>query len=92
MVPGSNPDLHSYIRKLGSIFDLTAAERHAIVTMPMSVRELRADQDIVRDHDQCCLILDGFAFRYKAFEGGKRQISRSTSRATFPTCKASIST
>src|SRR5829696_6564425 len=43
----------------------------------MMVRNLKADQDIVRDHDrpsQCCLILEGFACRYKVIEGGKRQI------------------
>jgi hypothetical protein len=42
----------------------------------MTVRDLRADQDIVRDQDrpsQCCLILDGFACRYKVMLGGKRR-------------------
>ena len=43
----------------------------------MTVRDLRADQDIVRDQDrpsQCCLILTGFACRYKMTPAGKRQI------------------
>jgi CRP-like cAMP-binding protein len=77
MVPSSNPDLHPLIRKLESIFDLTAEERHGIAKLPVTIRDLKADQDIVRDGDrpsQCCLILDGFAFRYKALEGGRRQI------------------
>ena len=52
MVPASNADLHPFIRKLQSIFDLTAEERQGIVTLPMTIRELKADQDIVRDHDR----------------------------------------
>src|SRR3954471_5102138 len=57
--------------------DLSGEEREALAKLPVMVRELRADQDIVRDHDrpsQCCAILRGFAFRYKVLEGGKRQI------------------
>jgi CRP-like cAMP-binding protein len=48
-----------------------------IVALPVTVRELKADQDIVRDQDrpsQCCAILEGFACRYKMLPGGKRQI------------------
>ena len=69
--------LHPLVRKLESIAPLSDEERHAIVGLPMMVRNLKADQDIVRDHDrpsQCCLILEGFACRYKVIEGGKRQI------------------
>jgi CRP-like cAMP-binding protein len=77
MLSSSNADLHPLIRKLESIFPLTAEEREGITKLPMTVRDLKADQDIVRDQDrpsQCCLILEGFACRYKALEGGKRQI------------------
>ena len=69
--------LHPLVRKLESIAPLSDEERHAIVALPMMVRNLKADQDIVRDQDrpsQCCLILEGFACRYKVIEGGKRQI------------------
>ncbi|MFC4172489.1 Crp/Fnr family transcriptional regulator [Microvirga sp. GCM10011540] len=41
------------------------------------MQEFRADQDVVREGDrpiQCCLILEGFACRYKLTEKGKRQI------------------
>jgi CRP-like cAMP-binding protein len=68
---------HPLIRKLESIFDLTGEERQAVLGLRMTVRELRADQDIVRDQDrpsQCCLVLKGSAYRYKVFEGGRRQI------------------
>jgi CRP-like cAMP-binding protein len=43
----------------------------------MTVRDLKADQDIVREQDrpsQCCVIVEGFACRYKVLPGGKRQI------------------
>ena len=69
--------LHPLVRKLESIAPLSDEERRAIVALPMMVRNLKADQDIVRDQDrpsQCCLILEGFACRYKVIEGGKRQI------------------
>ena len=45
--------------------------------MPAKVRVLDACQDIVRDGDKpshCCLLLDGWAYRYKALNEGKRQI------------------
>ena len=43
----------------------------------MTLRDLRADQDVIREQDrtsQCCLIIDGFACRYKILPSGKRQI------------------
>jgi CRP-like cAMP-binding protein len=43
----------------------------------MQKRTLRAGQDIVREGDrpsQCCLLLEGFAYRYKLLEEGRRQI------------------
>jgi CRP-like cAMP-binding protein len=65
------------VRKLDSIFALTEAERQALLALPMQVRELRTDQDLVREGDkpsQCCVLLEGFAFRYKLVGDGKRQI------------------
>jgi CRP-like cAMP-binding protein len=77
MLPHSNPDLHPLIRKLESIAPVSKDEREAIADLPITVRDLKADADIVRDQDrpsQCCLILEGFACRYKVLPGGKRQI------------------
>src|SRR5215217_545046 len=77
MLPASNPDLHPLIRKLESIAPVSDDERAAIAALPITVRELKADADIVRDQDQpsqCCAILEGFACRYKVLPGGKRQI------------------
>jgi len=77
MVPASNANLQPLVRKLESIIDLSVEEREALASLPVMVRKLKADQDIVRDHDrpsQCCLVLEGLVFRYKVLEGGKRQI------------------
>jgi CRP-like cAMP-binding protein len=66
------------IRKLSSILDLTDGERQALGSVPFGPpRDLKSGQDIARDHDrpsQCCLILEGYAFRYKMLDEGKRQI------------------
>ena len=73
----SNPDLHPLIRKLESIAPVSDDERGAIAALPITVRDLKADADIVRDQDrpsQCCAILEGFACRYKLLPGGRRQI------------------
>jgi CRP-like cAMP-binding protein len=77
MFPAPNADLHPLVRKLESIVDLSDEEKQAVLGIPVTLRDLRPRQDIVRDQDrpsQCCLILDGFAFRYKALGDGKRQI------------------
>jgi CRP-like cAMP-binding protein len=69
--------LDPLIRKLESIAPLSDAEKSAISALPITVRDLRADQDILRDQDrpsQCCAILEGFACRYKVLPGGRRQI------------------
>ncbi|WP_128566094.1 Crp/Fnr family transcriptional regulator [Methylobacterium crusticola] len=69
--------LDMLIRKLESIAHLSAEERRAIAGLPTLVRLLKAGQDIVRDDDrpsQCCLVLEGWACRYKLISQGKRQI------------------
>jgi CRP-like cAMP-binding protein len=73
----SSSTLHPLIVKLETIAPVSDEERHAILGLAMTVRDLREDQDIVRDQDrpsQCCLILQGFTCRYKLLPGGKRQI------------------
>lgn len=65
------------IRKLESIATLSDEERRAIQHLPVTTHNLDARRDIVRDGDQpthCCIILDGWACRYKLLGGGKRQI------------------
>jgi CRP-like cAMP-binding protein len=65
------------VRKLDSIFHLSAEERGALESLPMQVTELKTDQDIVRQGDRpsrCCLMLEGFACTYQVTGEGKRQI------------------
>jgi CRP-like cAMP-binding protein len=72
-----HPHTLPLILKLESITTLSDEEKAALLRLPMQVRSMRADQDLVREGDrpsQCCLILDGFAATYKFNAEGKRQI------------------
>jgi CRP-like cAMP-binding protein len=69
---------HPLIRKLESIFTLTDEERDALVSLPMQVQDLKADQDVVREGDRpsrSFALLEGFACTYKMVGEGKRQIT-----------------
>ncbi|GJE13141.1 Crp/Fnr family transcriptional regulator [Methylobacterium longum] len=74
------PDQHAttlLIRKLESIATLTDEERQALDSLPVRTHVLGARQDIVRDGDRpthCCLVVEGWACRYKLLSQGKRQI------------------
>jgi CRP-like cAMP-binding protein len=71
------PREHPLVRRLESITDLSPEEKTALVHLPMHVREVGPDQDIVREGDkpsECCLVLQGYACRYKGTADGKRQI------------------
>jgi len=76
-----NASFHSeynpLILKLDSIVRLTDDEKQALLSLPVQVNALKADQDIVREGDRpsrSCLILSGFACTYKITAHGKRQI------------------
>ncbi len=65
------------VQKLESIADLSESERQALIALPLRIQEVRADQDVLQEGDrrsQCCLVLEGFACRYKFTEKGRRQI------------------
>jgi CRP-like cAMP-binding protein len=65
------------IRKLESIAELSAEEKSAVRSLPLVLKNLPGDTDIVRDGDrpsECCLVIEGFACRYKITPAGKRQI------------------
>jgi CRP-like cAMP-binding protein len=65
------------LRKLESIATLADEEKQAILDLPLTVKVLEADTDIVREGDRpsdCGLILTGFVCRYKITPEGKRQI------------------
>lgn len=76
----SAPNPHTtamLIRKLENISTLSDEQRQAIESLPVRTHTLAARQDIVRDGDKpshCCLILDGWACRYKLPGDGRRQI------------------
>jgi len=70
-------DTHPLIRHLASVATLSEDDKRALLTLPMQVTELRADQDIVREGDRptrSCLILEGWASTFKMTGEGKRQI------------------
>ena len=65
------------IRKLESIAPLSNEERQAVQSLPVRIYNLDARQDIVRDGDvptHCCLVIRGWAYRYKLLSEGRRQI------------------
>lgn len=65
------------VRRLESIDDLSPDERRAVMDLPTEVRSFSADQDIVAEGERptrCCLVVEGFLFRYKLVADGKRQI------------------
>jgi hypothetical protein len=86
--PGYNP----LIRKLESVFTLTAEERQVLENLPMQVAVIKDRQDIAREGDRpswSSLILSGFACAYK-ITGGSVRSYPSPSQVTFPTCRVFI--
>lgn len=68
---------HRMIRKLEAIASLTAEEKQAIMALPFLARDIPADQDIVSIGDtpgECCILIEGWACRYKMTPDGGRQI------------------
>src|SRR4051794_23826197 len=69
----SNP----LVRKLESILVLSDDEKDGLRTVSGTIRTVGPRQDLVREGErpsECCLILEGFAYRYKMTQEGKRQI------------------
>ena len=65
------------VRKLESIATLSDEERGAIQSLPARTRTVGAGQDIFCEGDtpsQSCIILEGWACRYKFLDSGLRQI------------------
>jgi CRP-like cAMP-binding protein len=68
---------HHLIRKLESVSGLTEEEKRALMALPFLAREFPADQDVVTIGDrpsECCVIIKGWACRYKVTPTGGRQI------------------
>jgi CRP-like cAMP-binding protein len=69
--------LDPLIQKLGQHVELDAADRAAILALPVSVKTLERHQFIVREGEQAthsCVMLSGFSVRTKDVESGARQI------------------
>ncbi len=65
------------IRKLERFGPLSDPEKRAVESVALPVRQVEADQDLVREGGRplhCPLLLDGFACGYKLLETGQRQI------------------
>ncbi|MHC2019717.1 Crp/Fnr family transcriptional regulator [Methylobacterium sp. CM6247] len=66
------------IRKLESIATLSDEEREAIHALPTKIRTFQAGQTIVHEGDkpsQCCLIIEGWACRFKILGDGRQIFS-----------------
>jgi CRP-like cAMP-binding protein len=65
------------IRKLDRLATLSEADKQAIADLPFRTATATAGQHLVREGDgvtECCLLLSGYAFRYKVSANGNRQI------------------
>jgi CRP-like cAMP-binding protein len=65
------------IRKLESIAPVAPEEKAALLRLPLRLKAVAADQDIVSEGDtpsESCLLVEGFACRYNMTAEGKRQI------------------
>src|SRR5215203_2888605 len=65
------------VRRLESILVLSEDEKDVLRELSGTTKTVSPRQDLVREGDRpsaCCLILEGFAYRYKLTETGKRQI------------------
>lgn len=77
MSPPPAPAPRPFIRKLERLGPLGAEGRRRLEEMPLDVRRVGADRDLIRDGERpsyCLLLLDGMVYRYKPLEDGRRQI------------------
>jgi hypothetical protein len=92
-IVSSYPNHYPLIRKLESIAALSDEQRQAVLSLPLTIRNVGADYDIVREGDrpsECCLIIEGFTCRNLQKKASGRYF-RFTFPATFPTCRVSTS-
>ena len=76
-MPDTHPTFQNLLRRLDRRSPLDAADRQAVLSLPYTIRKFPAAGHIIRDGDKpeyCCLLLSGFAYRYKLTGEGGRQI------------------
>jgi CRP-like cAMP-binding protein len=69
--------LNTLVRKLALLVDLDEQDRLALGRLPCSVASVRAGHHLIREGaapTDCCLLVDGYACRYKVTSAGGRQI------------------
>jgi CRP-like cAMP-binding protein len=74
---GTTPTSTPLIHKLESVLVLSEDEKDVLRKLSGTIKTVGPRQDLVREGDrphECCLILEGFAYRYKLTEDGRRQI------------------
>lgn len=78
MTPASHQTVSDMlVRKLETIAPLSREERDAIQLLPARTYSCGPRHDLLKDGDapsQCCLLVEGWAFRYKLLSEGRRQI------------------
>ncbi|HYE26691.1 MAG TPA: Crp/Fnr family transcriptional regulator [Allosphingosinicella sp.] len=77
IVPDLHPTFERMVRRLNRRSPLGEAGRRALLGLPHTVRTVNAGAHLIRDGDRpehCCLLLTGFAHRYKLTGEGGRQI------------------
>ena len=77
MAIDQNDAFAALIKKLDRVGSLDEADRQAVADLPLRVGTIPAGTHLVREGDrvaECCLLLDGYAFRYKVAANGSRQI------------------
>jgi CRP-like cAMP-binding protein len=74
---GRDRVMEALLRRLDVVSGLEQADRDAIRSLPVMVRQLEAGHAVVRDGDrpaECCLVVEGFCIRAKTTASGQRQI------------------
>jgi CRP-like cAMP-binding protein len=76
-VPDLHPTFEKMVRRLERHSPLGETGRRILLGLPHTIRPISANAHLVRDGDRtehCCLLLSGFAHRYKITGEGARQI------------------
>lgn len=77
MVTQPERKLDVLLRRVEKAVELTPQEAAAILALPLTIRDVGAGQEIVREGDrpsQACLVVEGFACRFRIVGDGSRQI------------------
>jgi CRP-like cAMP-binding protein len=76
-MPRAESEHRHLIRQLDTIIELTDEDRAALLALPLRVKDVAENQDIVRQGDkptESCLVIEGMVCRYKTVADGRRQI------------------